>query len=321
MQLDIAGWGAIALASWSMLACKSEPPPPPHEQLPDPSASVARFAATAPQPNASAPLRHRLREPMHGPAGVLLNKLRIVQLSPKQESAVSAIEADLQGSSDPFRLHGELARAVAESVRAGKIDRKKLEPQLKVARDLASQDKARQAKALNALHATLDEAQRKAVVGALRTQLELKSGHPSFSAKGDESPTGLSSRRAQRELDRLSRDLELSTEQQKKVEQLLAANPNFAPNRRDGREAPAALLDAFEKPTFDASELKLELDGEEAFQQRLNYLDRLTQLLTVSQRNTLASSLIDRGGIDHYRKPSAEREPRPDDSPKRGTTD
>jgi Spy/CpxP family protein refolding chaperone len=298
-------WAALALAPCLALACSREPKPEQSSpQPPGASASVARFAGTAPKPGASAePPHRRVRGHGRGPAGPLLGQIRKLELSPQQESAVSAIETDLQAAKDPWRLHGELAHAVATEVRAGKIDRKKLEPQLKLARDEATQESARQARALNSLHATLDEAQRKALVLAVRNRQDWGSNRSAFAAKGEETPNGPSARRAKRELERLSVDLGLDPEQRTKAEKLVVANPTLGAISRTGREAPADLLDAFDKPTFDATKLKLDQGGEEAFNQRLEYLDKLTGILTPEQRAKLADSLTDRRGSEHHRRP------------------
>jgi Spy/CpxP family protein refolding chaperone len=300
------GWAALALAPCLALACSREPKPEQSSpQPPEASASVARFAGTAPKPGASAePPHRRMRGHGHGrgPAGPLLSQTRKLELSPQQESAVSVIEADLRAAKDPWRLHGELAKAVATEVRAGEIDRKKLEPQLKLARDEATQERARQVKALNSLHATLDEAQRRALVLAVRNRQDWGSNHSAFSAKGKEAPNGPSARRAKRELERLSADLGLDPEQRTKAEKLVAANPTLGEISRTGREAPADLLDAFDKTTFDATKLKLDQGGEEAFNQRLEYLDKLSRILTPEQRGKLADSLTDRRGSEHHRR-------------------
>ena len=134
--------------SWSLLACTREPDPDnAAAPAPGANASVARFAATAPKPRASAePPHHGGRGRVRGPAGALLSELRALELSSQQTTAVSAIEADLRGLSDAWAMRGELAQAVAAEVRAGKIDRAKLEPRLKIARDAATEGKARQAK-------------------------------------------------------------------------------------------------------------------------------------------------------------------------------
>jgi len=322
MHPMLCRWAAVALASCSALACVRDPKndQPAPVQLADASASVARFAATAPRQGASAePPRHHTRARARGPTGALLSQLRTVELSPQQATAVSAIEAELAAASDPWRIQGELGQAVAADVRAGKIDRKKLEPQLKVVRDAAAEEKARQAKALNTLHSTLEDVQRKALVLAVRGRQERRASHAAFGAKGEETLKGLSERRAKRELERLSTDLELTAEQRGKTEKLLAANPNFGASSRAMLEAPAALLDAFDKPTFDATKLKLDQDGEQALNQRLDYLSKLTQILTPEQRNKLADSLVHRGGFENNRKAPGELETedpaRPDGSP------
>jgi Spy/CpxP family protein refolding chaperone len=296
MPYNLGGWAAVTLASWSLLACTREPKPDnAAAPAPGASASVARFAGTAPKPRPSA--GH-----VRGPAGALLSELRDLELSPQQMTAVSAIEADLRALSDPWRMQGELAQAVAAEVRAGKVDRAKLEPQLKIARDAATDGKARQAKALNALHATLDESQRKTLVGAVRQRQEQRGRHTAFAGRGEQTLKGLGERRAKRELERLSTDLELDPEQRAKAEKLVAATPSLGTSFRETREAPAALLDAFEKPTFDATKLELDQDGEQALNQRIDYLNELTQILRPEQRTKLASSLGDRGGLDQYRK-------------------
>jgi hypothetical protein len=199
-------------------------------------------------------------------------------------------------------MQGELAQAVAAEVRAGKIDRAKLEPRLKIARDAATAGKARQAKTLNALHATLDETQRKTLVGAVRERQEQRGRHMAFAGRGEQTLKGLGERRAKRELERLSTDLELDPGQRAKAEKLVAATPVLGASSRETREAPAALLDAFEKPTFDATKLDLDQDGEQALSQRIDYLNKLTQILRPEQRTQLASSLGDRGGFDQFRK-------------------
>ena len=182
---------------------------------------------------------------------------------------------------------------MATEVRAGKIDRAKLEPQLKAARTAATEENARQAKALNALHGALDETQRKALIDAVRARQKQGAQHSGFGAKTQTAQQGPNPRRAKRELERMSLDLELEPQQREKAEKILAANPNFGGPSREALQPSAALLDAFEKPTFDATKLELDRGGEEAFNQRLDYLKKLTAMLTPKQRDKLASSLVD----------------------------
>src|SRR5829696_3163829 len=199
------GWAATALAVWISLACTREPKSDP---APAPNASVARFAATSPKQGASAePPRQRMRWHARGPAGALLGNLRAVDLSEQQKSAVSGIETDLRSGRDPWGLQGELAQALAAEVRTKTIDRAKLEPQRKLAREAAIEEKTRQAKALNTLHATLDETQRKALVATARARQERAALRSTFAAKAEQSPRGPNARRAKRELERLSADL------------------------------------------------------------------------------------------------------------------
>jgi Spy/CpxP family protein refolding chaperone len=314
MSRKIGGWARVALASCALIACTREPK---SEAVPDAgaaSASVARFAATAPKQRGSPePPRERRRWHGRGAAGSLLGNLRGVDLSEQQKSAVSAIEAELRGGRDPWRVQGELAQALAAEVRAGKIDKKKLEPQLKIAREAATEEKARQAKALNTLHATLDEAQRKTLVATARARQERASRRSSFAAKTEDSPKGPNARRAKRELERLTTELSLEPAQKEKLEKILAQSPGFAGGPRDGQATSAALLDAFEKLTFDAQKLELDQNGEDAFNQRVEYLKKLTAMLTAEQRDKLATSLIERSGFDHNRKPHPDRETEADD--------
>jgi Spy/CpxP family protein refolding chaperone len=314
MSRKIGGYTAVALASFALIACTREPK---SEAVPDAaaaSASVARFAATAAKQGASAePPRERMRWHARGPAGSLLGNLRAVDLSEQQKSAVSAIEAELRGGRDPWRVQGELAQALAAEVRTGKIDKKKLEPQLKIAREAATEEQTRQAKALNTLHAALDEAQRKTLVATARARQERAARRSSFSANTQDSPKGPNARRARRELERLTIDLSLEPAQQAKVEKLLAQSPGFAGGPRDALATSAALLDAFEKPAFDAKKLELDQNGEDAFNQRVEYLHKLTAILTAEQRDKLASSLIERSGFDHNRKARPGREAAADD--------
>jgi Spy/CpxP family protein refolding chaperone len=105
----------------------------------------------------------------------------------------------------------------------------------------------------------------------------------------------------------LSTDLELDAQQREKAEKILAASPNFGGPPREASQPSPALLDAFEKPTFDATKLELDQGGEAAFNQRVDYLKKLTAILTPAQREKLASSLTNRGDFEQRGRPQTDR--------------
>jgi Spy/CpxP family protein refolding chaperone len=228
----------------------------------------------------------------------------------------------------------EYRTAMIESVKSGKVD------SAAFAKPAEAMEKAREEKRvervarLNELHAVLTPTQRKAVADAVRGRLtnEPTAGArppgrgvrgPEEQHKGVLRPMGRGpGNRLAGPIDSFRRDpapghgevgfkgmvdgIELTPEQQKKLEELTKKTETTRPKRDEARKAALAVVDAFEKETFDAAKLELFKPGAEDatwLKTHLAHFEELLAILTEQQRGDLAKKL-ETGGVPPLDMPS-----------------
>ena len=152
-------------------------------------------------------------------------------------------------------LHTDLIAGI----QAGKIDNAKLEPRYAAIEKVIGESQAKEADALNALHAALDATQRKAITANVRSKQamrEEKMAHREGADGGADGGKPMWS--SKRSVDRLVRGLDLDADQQKKVDAVVAKEDAAKhPDPTEMKKNLDAMLTAFEKDTFDAKKLDM----------------------------------------------------------------
>lgn len=279
------------------LACNESASPPTESTA---ATGAAAASAPAPAPGAGwsqkgprglkSPGKRRMgRRAAGGMAGMLLAGARDLKLTPEQtkkldELAASSRKADDAGGEtrdEMKKMHAELVAGI----KAGKIDAAKLEQHAAVLQKAGEARREREIATLNGLHAALDASQRKDLVEKLRArQRPTRAGRADRPARPE---------LAKRQVDRWTRELGLSEEQQKKATALMEKRP-AGEKKRDpeaANERREALLAAFEKDTFDAKTLDLgPAGGKPRAAEMAKQMNELLAILEPGQREKLAAS-------------------------------
>ncbi|HQP36930.1 MAG TPA: hypothetical protein PLI95_17220 [Polyangiaceae bacterium] len=266
---------------------------------------------------------HALRRHEGGGAMMLLRMAREIELREAQKVAVEDIQKSLRTDDAPPGGDFKAIHAVmVAGVRAGKIDNAKLDALRAEAEKAAEARRDKENGALQRLHAALDAAQRKALVAAVRAkQTErkergprpMRGGPPAPSASGaapsasapaaapppaGSAPAMTPVEWQKRRLEKLTKDLGLDADQQKKVDALLAKAapkpPEMNAAREEQKKRAEALLAAFEQDVFDAKKLEqptppAKKDGAMSLHTQL--LNDLLPILKPEQREKLAASM------------------------------
>lgn len=266
---------------------------------------------------------HGLRRHEGGGAMMLLRMAREIELREAQKVAVEDIQKSLRtDDATPGGEFREIHAVMVAGVRAGKIDNAKLDALRAEAEKAAQARRDKEAGALQRLHAALDAAQRKALVAAVRAkQTErkergprpMRGGPPAESVSGaapspsapaaaappsGSAPAMTPAKWQKRRLEKLTKDLGLDADQQKKVDALLAKAapkpPEMNAAREEQKKRADALLAAFEQDVFDAKKLEqpapaAKKDGAMSLHTQL--LNDLLPILKPEQREKLAASM------------------------------
>lgn len=310
----------------ALVACNdTQAPTPAASETPKPveapKLAPAPSASVAPADSAAPAERPRRRE-RHGVSGVMFAALADLDIAADKKATLEKLDDELGGPAAPDAQKA-LHTAMVEGVKAGKVEMTKLEPALADADKAVSARKEAEAKALDALHKELDATRRKALVEAVKKREAEREARFANRGKPDkeEGDKAKNDERAKRRLERLSKQLELDADQQKKVEPILAKHetgPGFAKMgaaREEMKKRLDALLAAFEKDTFSAAKLDLGMDPKkhrEMVKKRVDYLNALLGVLKPEQREKLAVTLEEnpharRGRGPHAGKPGGRR--------------
>jgi Spy/CpxP family protein refolding chaperone len=225
-----------------------------------------------------------------GITGMLFRSLREIELRDDQRTAIEAIATDLRaaaadaGASENSDLRNELVN----ELKAGKVEPAKLDAHYAALERSVKAREAREDEALDKLYATLDPAQRKALVASARTVVENRGKH----VKERNEDGGASA-----PYERMTRRLELDPEQKKKIDGLAPKVDRFAAQREQMQKHSEAILAAFEKDGFDAKTI----DSGAAKQARAmeedqaKFLAQIVGILKPPQRERLARQLSGHG--------------------------
>lgn len=279
------------------------------------SGKTASTTGSAKTPLAAPSGRMAQRHMMHRPRGIHLMRRRWhhglyaamlfgatqqLKLTDAQKASVDKLRQQFGGpDATGDKAFKDFNDALAEGVKAGKVDTSKLEPLY------AELDKAVQARhdkeveALNGLHTALDSTARKALVDVVRKQQKMRQEH--MANKPAAATAKMKNWKAQfmkNRLDRMTKELDLDATQQKKVDALLKQDqpPMKADKDRDTMNKRVdALLTAFAKDTFDAKTLDLgDLPVKKAHAQmdhRVQFLNKLLPILKPEQRDKYATAM------------------------------
>jgi hypothetical protein len=229
----------------------------------------------------------------------LLRAADQLSLRGNRSATVLALEQQLH---DSWRNVDAAFRAMrdhlAAQVRTGAIDSAQVQADENLVANAVAAHRAQETFALNSLHALLDPAQRVAIATAVRAE---QPGRAEEQAR-PELEEGTTAR-----LDRLTRDLALDADQQRRVAALLSAQPTeeHAYYHADARRRFDAALNAFPTETFDARTTVQATASPAAMvhehvQRKVAFLAELLPILRPDQRDKLASSIEMR---DQQRRP------------------
>jgi Spy/CpxP family protein refolding chaperone len=326
LVLTVPALSALALAASLCVSCKDKAADTtgtdaaPSTMM---DAAVALPAASTPMPASSADGgggpddREAHRGDHGGPSVMLFQAARALDLNDEQKAKIDAAEKTAHaGASDASRdalktatkdLHDDLVAGI----KAGKVDTSKLEPRYVALEKIAGETHAREADALNALHAALDTTQRKAVTANVRAKQaarEAKMAHRDgadggVARDGGGPDGGKGIWTSKHSVDRLTRGLDLDADQQKKVDALVAkedAMKTARPDPADIKKNVEAMLVAFEKDTFDAKKLDA-FDAKKVrapMEQETHLLVGLVPILKPEQREKLVAKM-EKGASPH----------------------
>jgi Spy/CpxP family protein refolding chaperone len=213
-----------------------------------------------------------MKGPRHGmgggPLGMFLHEARDLKLSDAQKTKLDELEKGLKDGDTPRDEMKTLHEDLVAGIKAGKVDTAKIDA------DQAAVDKAmtarreKEAEALNSLHATLEPAQRTALVADVRDKMKKreekwkdkkvdekapadKPDGKDMKMKGGPGGPGM--------MGHFTKDLDLDDAQQKKVQAVLdkakedkGPPPDMAAMKDAMKKKWDSLLAEFEKDTFDA---------------------------------------------------------------------
>jgi len=176
--------GILAL---ELVSCGGKEQPPPVAPAPVVSAAPAPVAPTAAPVATPAPVAapapaeseahhgHKSHVPM---VNLLYVELPQVGLTAEQKATVDAIGAELEKQAVAFdEPRKQLGSDVADGVKAGKLDKAKVDADVKKIEQAADATVGPVQDALNKLHKTLDPAQRKKLVELVRAKMTEHSDH------------------------------------------------------------------------------------------------------------------------------------------------
>lgn len=221
------------------------------------------------------------------PGAVLASALGHVALRADQQSSVDKVKADLDGQAAPVReAKAKLGAALADQVRAGKVDRAALGPLVDGLVDAVTQTKPAFQQALNDLHGTLDAKQRVALVDAVKDEMKEMRGNGGHDGHA--------------RFEKMAKDLALTEAQIDTIKAQVKTEiaGNFAAHRGE-RGAMKAKMEkvgeAFASDSFDAKALDVG-DGGATFARRRSemieaVIEAAVPVLTPAQRGLLADQI------------------------------
>jgi hypothetical protein len=265
------------------------------------SGSASSAAATVAAPSASA---HKARGTFRrhgGLAGSLLIAAHDLDLKEEQKASVDSLEVKLKADDEGVRTAMKAFRAdLISGVRTGKLDAAKLTADNLVVGTAVADHQAKEAEALDELHALLDSTQRTALVESVRTrqaERETRMASWMLAKEADGGATDWTKKR----VDKLTEDLVLDASQQKQIAAVFAraSDPPGAGGMKsrwdDMKKRIDVLLTAFAAEAFDAKKADLTVlpgkTAHEPMDHMVAFFSQLVPILRIDQRSKLATDL------------------------------
>ena len=286
----------------------------PIAQSAAPSASSAPVASASAAASAGPAMRAPI-DRRAGLAGLMFNAARELDLTADQQGALDKLDEPLR-EDDDTKLEIKAAHAdLIDGIKAGKVDTALMQKHYAAIDKAAQAHQDKVADSLNGLRGTLDAAQRKALVAAVRAKQATRED-TAGARKGDAPDAGGGPAEfTKRRLDRMIKDLDLDAAQQKAVAAALAKGDRPSPAAIDARKAEGkkridALLAAFERETFDAKKLDLSDTPPKKTHERIDnqaqFLAQIAPILKPEQREKLAASVNRQAGHGRPGGPAAD---------------
>lgn len=298
MRLEHARWWVLSIAL-VLPACGSKENPTPEGAKTAATAAPtakATAAATAAMPTATASAKaerpHHARRPT-GLAGMMLHAAHdLTDLKEPQKATLEKLTEEWHAAS-PRKEIKDLHTALTAQVKAGKIEPAKLTADYDAIDKAVAARHEKAVEVLNGLYASLDPAQRKALVAAVRAK------EAEREKQAAEHEKKMNEEWSKKRLDHLTKELDLDPAQQKQVQALIDKGDrptpaDMATRREEAKKRLDAILTAFEGAGFDAK--KFETAGppkklRERLERHVQFLSQLVPILKPAQRDKLAASM------------------------------
>ncbi|MBI2393188.1 MAG: periplasmic heavy metal sensor [Deltaproteobacteria bacterium] len=305
MKLHGSFFASLALGAVVALGCNK----PAETNGPATTGSAVASAtgtATAPIAAGKPGKHHGKRFAGRGPSAMLFRAAHQQTLTEAQQTKLDEASKSLKGDdASPRDEMKKLHDVMVEGVKAGKIDTAKFDAARAEVDKAMTARRDMEAGALNTLHATLDPAQRKAVVASARDKIakreqkmgkwkdKMGDGPGAAPGKGPGPGAGPGGHGAMM-IERMTADLGLDDAQKKKVEALVAKQPAKTPPDREAMKKQIDdLLTAFEGDSFDAKKLDAFSKPMDAKMGHMDpaFVTELLAILKPEQREKLAAKL------------------------------
>jgi Spy/CpxP family protein refolding chaperone len=282
------------------------------------SASASSSAAAMPTGSSSAMRRNAMMVRAGGAVGALFRAASQADLSEEQKTKIEAIATDLRegdkneaaDGGGPGKEMKALHDELVAGVKAGRIDNAKMEPHYAVLEREAKERAARDVDGLGKLHDVLDADQRKKLGEQVKKQEEERNDKAK-KAEAAHADAGPRPSPQKRRFERYAKDLDLDTEQKKKLDAMI---PNEDPKvvttmREDAKKRVDITCDAFMKDTWDGKAIP----GPDVKQVRkpmdeqVKFFNSLLPVLKPEQREKLATRLEKQNGGGEHRRPPGMR--------------
>lgn len=294
-----------------LVACDKEKAPEGTATAPSTTAtttaSVVASTTASAAPTAMKPHRR-------GPRGLAAMMLKAAEEKvPDAKATVADLQKKLQDGDTPRDEMKTIHETMVAGIKAGKIDLAKLDADQAAADKAMKAHKDKEAETLNALHAALKPEQRKAVVAEVREDMKKhaekmdkwKSKDGSDGKPGDKAADGDKGDPKMAHRAKMTKDLDLDADQQKKVDAIFAnGDPKAKADHDAMKDAMKKKMDtffeSFEKDTFDAKKLEQPKDGGKMMMMGPMDLKKMNEVLAIlkpEQREKLATKMDHKG--DH----------------------
>lgn len=252
---------------------------------------------------------HGHRQGPPGPDFLLMAALHELELTPDQKATIQAeLDKNKPGAKAPSPPAGAPIAALAQGVRAGKIDKASLLAKLGTFEKGDATRTAALAKSLETLHTTLTKEQRSALVEAISKRAEGRGPGGEFEGKGGRRPPEPGAMpggaHVPGPLGFMLDGVELTQTQREAINKALEANRPSPPDRAKFEKLHESMraqmherLASFAGDSFDAKAFVTPPEGAKAggppnpFEHMVNDLAVVTPLLEPAQREALAARL------------------------------